>query len=180
MFRHRPGGAVDDALSPAGMSPRPPEWGALLRRIERRLAELGVEIPARFDLDEFVAELERARGRPIVLHVFRQAPGADTVCGYTIMWPAYDAVCYQESLSDRSSTHYAVHEIGHLVLNHRSGLGPGWSATTPTAGMDPVEESEADAFAAVVLGRWDAPPPPDWSAWWALERTAARVHDAFR
>src|SRR4051794_16113462 len=97
------------------------QWHALLRPIKARLAELGIDVPPPpVVLSDFVADLERARGRRIDLRAFRQTPGAATICGYAVEFPEVDVVFYQRGLTTRASTHHALHELAHLALEHRS------------------------------------------------------------
>lgn len=159
----------------------PPHWNGLLARSRRALDELGLVVPEPFDLDAFVAEVERVRGRRLLLRKFRITPDRTTHCGYVVLLPRrdYDVVCYLDALSARSTVHNAVHELAHLLLGHsgvRVGVSAAAGAALATAGP---EESEADALAAVVLGHWDARPPARWPSPAGTALAAARAREAF-
>lgn len=176
-----------------------PRWPELLQSCAARLHELGVSAPDPFDLDEFVDHLCDLRGgRKIQLWPFWLPPGGETVCGRSIVLHGYDVVYYAHGLSQLATMHNAVHELAHLILGHNSVVGLTRSgpeaALAPDAELeraladsgialddDPDQaEREAEATAAVLLGRWDEPAPRPWAARSALRLGAGRLADALR
>src|SRR5690349_6085830 len=173
---------------PRGSSPA--GWRDLLDLGQRRLDELGIAVPdpSEFDLDLFVDQVvQRVRGgRPLELTEFRRPPGETTECGYTVLFRerSYDLVCYQAGFSDRARVHNAVHELAHLIHGH-----PGTVLTIGAIDRSEITssqrfEDEADALAAVVLGRWDSSartpePPRGFAARQLAALVAARVDEAF-
>ena len=167
----------------------PPSWSDLLDRSAQALADAGVRTRSPFDLERFVGELVQLRGgREIVLTPISVLPGPATVCGYCLTMADRDHVYYAQSRSRLHRTHNAVHELAHLVLEHRS-VAPlavaGGAAERrraragAEAGYSERCEDEADAAAAILLGSWHDPAPRTWAAHSALSRGAARLADAY-
>jgi hypothetical protein len=166
-------------------------WVDLLDRSAHRLDELGITAPAPFDLERFIGQLRELRGREIVLTPIDVRPDTVTVCGYCLTLAEWDHVFYAQSRSRLHRTHNAVHELAHLVLGHRSVApltGPGAAAPGGPALLGPADEpvgysdrceDEADAVAAVLLGRWQQNAPRSWVAHATLRRGAVRLADAY-
>jgi hypothetical protein len=170
----------------------PRSWSDLVDRCAHELAGLGISAPVPFDLDRFSHQLVQLRGRQIVLTPISVRPGAATICGFCLTLADRDHVFYARSRSPLHSTHNAVHELAHLVLGHASvaplpppgPAGDGWLGLA-TAEYSARCEDEADAAAAVLLGRWQRPGPDrhagpgGWVRHSALGRGPARLADAF-
>jgi hypothetical protein len=168
----------------------PRSWLDLVDRSAQRLGELGISAPVPFDLDRFSRRLGQLRGRQIVLTPISVRAGSATVCGYCLTLADWDHVFYARSRSPLHSMHNAVHELAHLALGHasvaplpRSGAGSdsadeGWLGLA-TADYSTRCEDEADAAAAVLLGRWQRPAPRSWARHSTLGRGPARLADAF-
>jgi hypothetical protein len=157
-------------------------WRDLLQRSQRRLDELRIVVPDPFDLDEFVGEVERVHGRPLELGTFRLLPGHE--CGYVIHFPqrTHDRVTFLRGIGDFSTNNNAVHELAHLIWGH-SGRQVGVSAESINVSevrTPQLLEDEADALAAVILGRglWGSP-PPGYAARHVAALAAGRVNEAF-
>lgn len=91
----------------------------LRRRCERRLQ--GLTIPRPFDLDVFCAVIATHRGRPLIL---QPVPGlsAGAPCGLWIAVPTADYVCYDPDTSRLHAEHIVLHELGHMLSGHRTGI----------------------------------------------------------
>jgi hypothetical protein len=76
-----------------------------------------LDIPAPFDLDEFVAGLERQRHRPIRLSPFSSGPGVP--CGLWIGTAEADYIYHEQGTTPYHQTHIALHELAHMLLDHR-------------------------------------------------------------
>jgi hypothetical protein len=76
-------------------------------------------IPRPFDLGEFPARLEHQRNRPIRLCPFRAAPGVP--CGLWIATADADYVYREEGTTPFHATHIKMHELAHMLLDHRNG-----------------------------------------------------------
>lgn len=85
---------------------------ALVHRLDREIGG----IPRPFDLDELLDRIERHRGRPIDLHPTRVTGGP---CGLWLRRGDVDVIVYAENTSTVHQTHIVLHEIGHLVCDHR-------------------------------------------------------------
>ena len=122
-----------------------------------------LELPVPFDLDRFVARLERQRKRPIWLRSFSSGPGCP--CGLWIGTADGDYIYYEAGTTPFHATIVALHEIAHVLLGHghaaardqivrllaRRGPGTlihlilGRSACTTAA------EREADTLGSIIL-----------------------------
>ena len=76
-----------------------------------------LDIPAPFDLGEFVAGLERQRHRPIRLSPFSSGPGVP--CGLWIGTADADYIYHEAGTTPFHATHIAVHELAHMLLGHQ-------------------------------------------------------------
>jgi hypothetical protein len=164
----------------------PRSWLDLVDRSAQRLAELGISAPVPFDLDRFSRQLVQLRGRQIVLTPISVRADSATVCGYCLALADWDHVFYARSRSPLHSMHNAVHELAHLALGHtsvaplpRPGSGPDSWLGLATADYSTRCEDEADAAAAVLLGRWQRPASRSWVRHSTLGRGPARLADAF-
>lgn len=154
-------------------------------------------VPEPFSLDDLVRQLERRNGRPVVLTPVSVPADGVTVCGKCLRFSHYDHVFYAETLSPLHGTHNAVHEIAHLILEHRAVAPLAWSALDPGqhgdsdgveavmaslgvtgAGYAETAEHEADAMAAVLLGKWQDSAPQRWVSTSALRVVGDRLVDA--
>jgi hypothetical protein len=76
-----------------------------------------LELPVPFDLGQFVTVLERQRDRPIRLRPFSSGPGCP--CGLWIGTTAADYIYHEAGTTPFHATHIALHEIAHMLLDHR-------------------------------------------------------------
>jgi hypothetical protein len=168
-----------------------PRSAQLVERVSAELAHQGVELPVPFDLETLRRTVERKRQRPLHMNPISLPAGASTVCGVCICTAEADLVFYGETISELHRTHNAVHELGHLLLGHRSiaalsrpSLGSAWAGsaqlttswlgnTTRTYGDQ--AEREADAVAELALGRWDDAVRSPWSQASVIRAGASRL-----
>jgi hypothetical protein len=168
-------------------------WLDLLDQSAEKLHDLGVSAPTPFDLEKFLRQLMQLRGRQIVLTPISVRADSGTVCGYCLKLARWDHVFYTQSRSPLHRTHNAVHELAHLVLGHssvgpltRTGHGgvpvpdqqPSWLGLAD-AGYSERCEDEADAAAAILLGRWQETAPRSWVAHSTMRRGSVRLADAY-
>lgn len=95
------------------------QYPELRRRCEARVRELDrrVGLPVPFDVDLLLDRLERDRGRPIDLHpTTRTAGGA---CGMWVRERDRDVIAYAAQTSPLHQEHIILHEVGHMVADHR-------------------------------------------------------------
>lgn len=141
---------------------------ALRRRCAATLRAF--EVPRPFDLELFRREIERVRGRHLVLVPVQTA--ASSPCGLWIADPQTDTdyVMYESGTSPLHKIHIVLHEMGHMVFEHRglSPFAPDFLARA-LPDLDPaavsqvlgrttfssVEEAEAEMWATLV-GEWGA------------------------
>ncbi|WP_216216546.1 hypothetical protein [Amycolatopsis aidingensis] len=91
----------------------------LRRRSETRVRELeeSVGIPVPWDVDRLVDRLERHRGRPIDLHPTTRTAGG--TCGMWVREADRDVIVYAAQTSTLHQDHIILHEIGHMIADHR-------------------------------------------------------------
>lgn len=103
-----------------------------------------LELPVPFDLDQFVAGLERRRQRPIRLRPFRFGPGGP--CGLWIATAEADYVYHEAGTTPFHATHITLHEIAHMLLGH--GSARTWDQFVRVLAPD-----LDDALIQLILGR---------------------------
>jgi hypothetical protein len=132
-----------------------------------------LDIPRPFDLGDFVARLEHQRNRPIVLRPFRAGPGVP--CGLLIATADADYVFHEQGTTPFHATHIKLHELAHILLDHRNGTVV-WTKLVNllVPDVDPelvqlilsrtaystAEEREAETLASLILEETGDPPRP--------------------
>nr|WP_155073987.1 hypothetical protein [Streptomyces taklimakanensis] len=87
------------------------------RRCRRLLKELDIRPP--LDVAELCRRVERRRGRPL-----RLVPYPIPVPGPFGMWvgaPGADYIVFQKETSRAHQRHIVLHELGHVLADHRGG-----------------------------------------------------------
>ena len=133
----------------------------LWRHCRSLLRELDVRPP--LDLTELCTRLADHRGKPIHLAAFPlPVPGP---FGVWLATSRADHIFYQQQTSRAHQVHIALHEIGHLLADHRSDeqdddllrmLYPGPSPETIRRALrrtayDTDQEHEAETVATIIL-----------------------------
>ncbi|WUI04127.1 hypothetical protein OHR68_20790 [Spirillospora sp. NBC_00431] len=128
------------------------------QRCHRLIARL--ELPDPFDLEDFIGRLERRRSRPVRLIASKLPSGV--ICGAWIRTARTDYIYYEEGTTGVHKQHIILHEIGHMLLDHKaSSLARSSVADLLLPDLDPAlvksvlgrtsysskEEVEAEAFA---------------------------------
>lgn len=123
-----------------------------------------LDIPDPWDLTEFLARLAYRRGRALLLMPpIVHSPGAP--CGMCVSAADADYIFVVEGTSRLHRDHIVLHETGHLLLGHQSGLDANELADllmpdlTPALilrvigriAYDTVDEQEAEYFATALL-----------------------------
>lgn len=135
---------------------------------KRRLAAIAgdLEIPLPFVLSEFVARLEYARRRPIVIRPFPR-PETGPLSGLWLAMENADYIYHADGTSAYHQTHIVLHEIAHLILDHKGARAWQGLARHLTPDVDPelvtlilgrsvyrtAEEHEAETLASFILAR---------------------------
>lgn len=148
----------------------------LRRRCRRELRELGVRPP--LQIEDLCARLGARRGRPIRLMPYPlPVPGP---FGLWIATTSTDHILYQRETSRTHQDHIVLHEVGHILADHRSDDSDDeyWRQMAPDLSLDAVRralrrtsydeehEREAELVATIIL---------EWAA--VLERVAPRLAD---
>jgi hypothetical protein len=137
----------------------------LRRRCERRIQN--IPIPRPFDLSTFCAVVASHRGRPLSL---QPMPGltAGAPCGLWISVPTADYVFYDPGTSRLHAEHIVLHELGHMLSGHTTGLDvSGGALARLVPDLDPstvttilgrvsyttAQEREAEMLASLIRAR---------------------------
>ncbi|WHT20804.1 ImmA/IrrE family metallo-endopeptidase [Crossiella sp. CA-258035] len=148
-------------------------------RVERALDQVfsSVAPPRPFEVGAFCRDLGQARGHPIELMPLSQVLGGRVAPFDGLLVSAFDAdyVFYDDTTSALHQQNTILHEIGHLVLEHRS-IGDSGQPRLPMlrllfphfnearreellgkalcrAGFQDIQEREAESFATQFSAR---------------------------
>jgi hypothetical protein len=77
-------------------------------------------IPTPWDRDVFVQRVAEKRGRPIALIPTDTASLTDSPCGLWMARDHDDLILHERGTSDYHIDQIVCHEIGHMILGHRS------------------------------------------------------------
>ncbi|MFD5134002.1 hypothetical protein [Streptomyces olindensis] len=81
-----------------------------------------IDIPDPFDVHVFCDRIAAQRGRPLHLHSVPGISGMDAPCGVWIATEKADHIFHEAATSPLHQDHIILHEIGHMLLGHRSIL----------------------------------------------------------
>jgi hypothetical protein len=149
--------------------------GRLRRECRARLA--GFTVPTPFSLDALCAQVSRSRGRPLHLHPLDLPAGPGVPCGMWVATERADHVFHARGASALHQQNIVLHEIGHMICDHRIDNG-GAALAAVLTDLDPAmvvrvlmrtrystpEEEEAEMIAALILeqaGWASSGPRPD-------------------
>ena len=138
-------------------------------RVDNLLAQTG--IPRPWHIDSFLDRLERARHREIDLCAVSWTPGDST--GAWLRRDDHDILVYPDNTSGPHQDHILLHEIGHMISQHRGRcvlsaeeaqrLAPDLTARAFVHLLDRAttvsEEQEAEMLAALLHQKVRTPPP---------------------
>lgn len=139
----------------------------LQKRCTRRVREIEHEvgIPDPWSVNEFLDGLERFQGHDIDLCAVVWLPGEST--GAWQHYPDHDVIAYAANTSPLHQDLIILHEVGHLVSNHRGrcvlseeeaqrrapDLAPAAFAHLLDRVNGATEEHEAEMMATMILAR---------------------------
>lgn len=157
----------------------------LRRRCRDLLRELGMRPP--LDVTEMCHRLAAHRGRPILLMAYPiPVPGP---FGIWLSTSRADHIVYQEQTTRQHQDHIVVHELGHMIADHRSDeedddllqmLYPSLDPETVRRALrrtsyDNAQEREAETVATIIL-EWASVLDP-LTPRLPLSQAGRRVHD---
>lgn len=95
----------------------------LQHRCEDGLSDL--PLPNPFTIDGLRQNMERARGRTIILYpIPADLVTFDTPCGVRIRLDDYSVLFYRERPTEYQTEHVQLHELTHEWFDHGTNLGP--------------------------------------------------------
>ena len=107
------------ARPPAAKVTTAVDWPRLRARCRQRVNDLlghtGILDP--WDINQFLDRLERHRRRDIDLCAITWSPGNS--CGAWQRHPDHDVIAYAENTSGFHQDHIILHEVGHMISQHR-------------------------------------------------------------
>lgn len=139
-------------------------------RCRRLLAD--ITIPSPFDIDAFCDQIATQRGRRIRLHPMANEP---VPCGLWIATESTDYIFYEASTSPLHRDHIVLHELSHLLCDHRPALAqdedlahqlfPDLAAglvrrVLARSAYSASEEREAELLASLIREHVDRSGPP--------------------
>ncbi|MGB7797376.1 MAG: hypothetical protein WBL53_14140 [Pseudonocardiaceae bacterium] len=107
------------ARPPAAKVTTAVDWPRLRARCRQQVNHLlgHTGIPDPWDINEFLDRLELHRGRDIDLCAITWSPGVS--CGAWQQHPDHDVIAYAENTSGFHQDHIILHEVGHMISQHR-------------------------------------------------------------
>lgn len=143
------------------------DWIELRRRCEHCVTELlrHVTLPNPWDINTFLDDLECHLGREIDLCAVPWTFGDST--GAWKRMPGHDVIAYPQNTTSLHQDHIILHEIGHMICDHRGSCVLSWeraqkiaSTLRPAALMHllgrvtaQADEVEAETIATMILAR---------------------------
>ncbi|MCA6094063.1 ImmA/IrrE family metallo-endopeptidase [Streptomyces sp. SCA3-4] len=95
-------------------------WRRLRRQCEKVIGE--IPLPEPFSAQELCTRLAAERSRPLHLLPLPTPTAPGTPSGMWLATERADYVFYDEQTSPLHQEHIIMHEIGHMVCDHRSGI----------------------------------------------------------
>ncbi|WP_030948342.1 hypothetical protein [Streptomyces sp. NRRL S-646] len=132
----------------------------------------GLELPHALSIEVLCRHLAARRARPIRLHPLPPEAAAVGACGMWLATDAEDHIFYERRTALLHQEHIVLHEIGHLLFDHRTPAldgETGWDVILPDLDMSTVQrllrrtnyatdqEQEAELFASFLGTRISEP-----------------------
>ena len=94
------------------------EQRELRKQCQAKLCELDLTLPAPFSLDVFLKDLQKRRGRGLLLHPWNDALPSGGLCGAWLSTSDTDHVYFAANTSQTHQRHIVLHEIAHMLWGH--------------------------------------------------------------
>ncbi len=135
----------------------------LRRRCEARLRDILIPLP--FAIDTFAEQIARQRGRPIEIHAF---PLDGLLTGVWVATRSLDIIFFDERASPSHQVHIILHEMGHILCDHRGIDESALATMLPVSSphrvaerlralrpdqYDDTDEREAEMLASLIMTR---------------------------
>ncbi len=154
----------------------------MMQTIDEQLRSTLDRLPALAgSIEEFVDAVAEQRSRPIVVHDLPTGIESESLCGLWLATDQADLVFIAPNLAGPHRDHVVMHELAHVLLDHRLGLSETLTAISPklasrmlarTAYSDP-QERQAEQLASMVLSRTQGTSRRHWAHDPSLRRAAA-------
>ncbi|MFH8337465.1 hypothetical protein [Streptomyces sp. AM6-12] len=127
-----------------------------------------LDLPHALSVEALCQHLAARRARPLRLHTLPPEAATHGMCGLWLATDTEDHIFYEHRTAPLHQEHIILHEIGHLLFNHRTTAlddEGGWGALLPDLGIRAVqrlrhrtnyatrEEQEAELFASLLGSR---------------------------
>ncbi|MFJ8586614.1 hypothetical protein ACIRD2_18445 [Streptomyces sp. NPDC093595] len=151
------------------------DWRALRAGYEKLISRFALPHP--FRVEDLCAAVAEERGRPLrLLPMPAELAGSAGVCGMWVSFGASDLVYYTSVTSRPHQTHIILHELAHILLDHREpsvpepamlaqlfpDLDPAMAARLLGRGgrtkATTRQEQEAELLASVMWQHFSVPP----------------------
>ncbi|WP_328296690.1 hypothetical protein OG389_01995 [Streptomyces sp. NBC_00435] len=122
------------------------DWRALKAKYRTLTGRFDLSHP--FEVEELCSAIATERGRPLrLLPMPAVMPAGAGVCGMWVSFAAADHVYYNVVTSRPHQTHIILHELAHILLDHRESTAP------EPAMLEQLFPDLDPAMAARLLGR---------------------------
>lgn len=131
-----------------------------------------LELPHALSVEALCRHLAAQRARPLHLHRLPHEATSIGACGLWLATDTEDHIFYERRTARVHQEHIVLHEIGHLLFNHRTVAldgEVGWGALLPDLDVRTVQrllgrtnyataqEQEAELFASILGSRINNP-----------------------
>ena len=163
------------------------DWHAARQRAERRVRPLLALVPRPWNVDTFLDRLETKRDEPIDVVAVEYQPGAPS--GAWQLREGRHLIAYPTNTSPLHQDHIILHEIGHMLFEHRGdctlaldeaqriapNLAPAAFAHLLTRVTTELDEYEAEMVAVSIITYATTSTP----ILYAADQRASRVAQRF-
>lgn len=153
-------------------------WWSRQRRRSDPLAELvaKLQLPRPFELHSFLEAVSAERGRPLIIAELKEINPL-IPCGMWMSTSEADHILYKPAASPILRTQIVLHELAHMLLNHR---GPEFDVHASIAPSDEDVRLTTEAMTSLLADEAHAfgAPAPALPAAAVLRAEAARIRAA--
>jgi hypothetical protein len=142
----------------------------LRRHCQKAVDRLG--LPHALSVEDLCRHIAARRARPLHLHPLPPEAAVQGACGLWLATDSEDHIFYEQRTTQVHQEHIILHEIGHMLFNHRTMAldgEAGWGRLLPDLAPRTVQrllgrtnyatdqEQEAELFASILGSHINAP-----------------------